>query len=154
MPPEPLGNRTKMESTAALLPKHGSRAMGFGTDCGKQKQQKKGFLLKSAKSWSSNGVLKTQILPSFLQLWNCPACVQSVQHLGFKSRLLLRKVWWTEHSCSHRQSDNSDSLIPISPVYPQLIHTETSFPAVNTVRICCCSPPPIFTALPRRRLRI
>lgn len=33
MPPVPLGNRTKMESTAALLPKQGSRAMGFGTDC-------------------------------------------------------------------------------------------------------------------------
>lgn len=36
MPPEPLGNRTKMESTAALLPEQGSRAMGFGTDCGKK----------------------------------------------------------------------------------------------------------------------
>lgn len=36
MPPVPLGNRTKMESTAALLPKHGSRAMGFGTDCGEK----------------------------------------------------------------------------------------------------------------------
>lgn len=39
MPPVPLGNRTKMESTAALLPKHGSRAMGFGTDCGGKRKQ-------------------------------------------------------------------------------------------------------------------
>lgn len=39
MPPVPLGNRTKMESTAALLPKHGSRAMGFGTDCGGNRKQ-------------------------------------------------------------------------------------------------------------------
>ena len=30
MPPEPLGNRTKMERTAALFPKQGSRAMGLG----------------------------------------------------------------------------------------------------------------------------
>ena len=39
MPPVPLGNRTKMESTAALLPKQGSRAMGFGTDCGKKNRK-------------------------------------------------------------------------------------------------------------------
>lgn len=37
MPPVPLGNRTKMESTAALFPKQGSRAMGFGTDCRKKR---------------------------------------------------------------------------------------------------------------------
>lgn len=37
MPPLPLGNRTKMESTAALLPQQGSRAMGFGTDCGRKR---------------------------------------------------------------------------------------------------------------------
>lgn len=41
MPPEPLGNRTKMESTAALLPKQGSRAMGFGTDCGMKRGEKR-----------------------------------------------------------------------------------------------------------------
>lgn len=40
MPPVPLGNRTKMESTAALLPKQGSRAMGFGTDYGKKRKKK------------------------------------------------------------------------------------------------------------------
>lgn len=39
MPPVPLGNRTKMESTAALLPKQGSRAMGFGTDCEKKQKE-------------------------------------------------------------------------------------------------------------------
>lgn len=39
MPPVPLGNRTKMESTAALLPKQGSRAMGLGTDCGKKRRR-------------------------------------------------------------------------------------------------------------------
>lgn len=39
MPPVPLGNRTKMESTAALFPKQGSRAMGFGTDCGKERKK-------------------------------------------------------------------------------------------------------------------
>lgn len=44
MPPEPLGNRTKMESTAALLPKQGSRAIGFGTDCEqKVKEGKKNY---------------------------------------------------------------------------------------------------------------
>lgn len=53
MPPVPLGNRTKMESTAALLPKQGSRAMGFGTDCGKKKKQKKKIIThhKLLKSW-------------------------------------------------------------------------------------------------------
>ncbi len=33
IPPGPLGNLTKMESTAALFPKQGSKAMGLGTDC-------------------------------------------------------------------------------------------------------------------------
>lgn len=45
MPPEPLGNRTKIESTAALLPKQGSRAMGFGTDCGKKKNPRRKTVL-------------------------------------------------------------------------------------------------------------
>lgn len=48
MPPVPLGNRTKMESTAALLPKQGSRAMGFGTDCRKKKEQKKVYYTSQA----------------------------------------------------------------------------------------------------------
>lgn len=48
MPPVPLGSRTKMESTAALLPKQGSRAMGLGTDCGRKK--KRGEKKKNYKS--------------------------------------------------------------------------------------------------------
>lgn len=51
MPPVPLGNRTKMESTAALLPKQGSRAMGLGTDCGKERRQKMHQSPHAAESW-------------------------------------------------------------------------------------------------------
>lgn len=31
MPPKPRGSRTNIERTAALLPQHGSKAIGFGT---------------------------------------------------------------------------------------------------------------------------
>ena len=62
MPPVPLGNRTKMESTAALLPKQGSRAMGFGTDCEKRKgnRQKNKSLThhKPPKSWWTHATFK------------------------------------------------------------------------------------------------
>lgn len=39
IPPGLLGNLTKMESTAALFPKQGSKAMGLGTDCEKREKQ-------------------------------------------------------------------------------------------------------------------
>lgn len=39
IPPGLLGNLTKMESTAALFPKQGSKAMGLGTDCEKGEKQ-------------------------------------------------------------------------------------------------------------------
>lgn len=45
MPPGPLGNLIKMDSTAALFPEHGSNAMGFGTACRHKTQIKKSFLI-------------------------------------------------------------------------------------------------------------
>lgn len=39
MPPGPLGNLTKIDSTAALFPKQGSKAIGLGTDCMKRKRE-------------------------------------------------------------------------------------------------------------------
>lgn len=39
IPPGALGNLTKMESTAALFPKQGSKAMGLGTDCEGEKDK-------------------------------------------------------------------------------------------------------------------
>lgn len=59
IPPVPLGNRTKMESTAALLPKQGSRAMGFGTDCGKKMgKEEKSIHHKALKSWWTHTIFK------------------------------------------------------------------------------------------------
>lgn len=65
MPPVPLGNRTKMESTAALLPKHGSRAMGFGTDCG-GKGNRQILLVNGGRGAASS---KRRITPALLFLF-------------------------------------------------------------------------------------
>lgn len=69
MPPVPLGNRTKMESTAALLPKHGSRAMGFGTDCGEKGNRQTLLITSLVNGGRGAASSKRRITPVLLFLF-------------------------------------------------------------------------------------
>ena len=174
MPPVPLGNRTKMESTAALLPKQGSRAMGFGTDCGKEKETDRKIKVLHTTSLSNPGehtpLSKTWITEALLLLflfvsatcteernlfhppveihtlicgtnWIHPlpsekilhcaqfhdnaACVQLGPQLDIKwhrweQRFVSEKV--AAGGCRRGLPRAPESVIPISPVYQQLIH--------------------------------
>lgn len=148
MPPEPLGNRTKMESTAALLPKQGSRAIGFGTDCGRKQREKEHYNITSRLNLSDHRSFAVTVLV-------CVSSMQRKKNLTILSRdkqtdlqsqirhtnphtvcvfaactaaayqtqtLAVRFRLESVYSSHHGLCDIPDSLIPISPVYQHLIH--------------------------------
>lgn len=96
MPPLPLGNLTKMESTAALFPKQGSRAMGLGTDCEEKKRKR----TKSERWEASQWVCEHSL--------HCCWCQQNKEKPENTFLSLLR----------HTHSSAAVNWIPPSPPHP------------------------------------